>query len=90
MAVQARLGIAFKSEKPDAVAVMLSNNRLLAMVSLAEFRRLAKVLDSLEQNQEWTCGHAAGSMCAQCYQNLALKAHELAEENLELRGRDST
>ena len=85
MAIQARLGIAFKNEKPDAVAVMLSNNRMLAIVSLAEFRRLAKVLETLERNEEWTCGHVAGSMCAECYRILAQVAHGIAEENRELR-----
>lgn len=36
--------------------------------------------------EEWTCGHTAGSMCVECYRLLAARAHELAEENLKLRG----
>jgi Zn ribbon nucleic-acid-binding protein len=35
---------------------------------------------------EWTCGHIAGAVCAECYRQLAQKAHELAEENIRLRG----
>jgi outer membrane murein-binding lipoprotein Lpp len=34
---------------------------------------------------EWSCGHVAGSMCAECYRELAAKAHELAEDNDSLR-----
>jgi len=34
---------------------------------------------------EWTCGHVAGAVCAECYRLLAQKAHELAEENQRLR-----
>jgi len=34
---------------------------------------------------DWVCGHNATAMCATCYQDLAIKAHTLAEENLELR-----
>jgi hypothetical protein len=34
---------------------------------------------------EWTCGHTAGSHCAQCYAELAGKAHQLQEEIDELR-----
>jgi hypothetical protein len=33
--------------------------------------------------QEWTCGHVAGAMCAECYRQLAAKAHELAEQVLD-------
>jgi hypothetical protein len=29
---------------------------------------------------EWSCGHLAGSMCAECFRELAMKAGELAEE----------
>lgn len=29
---------------------------------------------------QWTCGHTAGAMCAQCYSELAAKAHKQAEE----------
>jgi len=36
-------------------------------------------------NAQWTCGHVAGAMCAECYRLLAQKAHELAEENSRLR-----
>lgn len=35
----------------------------------------------------WTCGHTAGAVCAECYRELAAKAHDLAEENIELRHR---
>jgi len=34
---------------------------------------------------QWTCGHVAGAVCAECYRLLAQKAHELAEENQRLR-----
>jgi hypothetical protein len=34
---------------------------------------------------EWTCGHHASAMCAECYRILAQRANELAEENLILR-----
>jgi hypothetical protein len=34
---------------------------------------------------EWTCGHLAGSMCAECFRELAMKAGELAEEGRLLR-----
>lgn len=34
---------------------------------------------------EWTCGHIAGSVCAECHRILAAKAHELAEENIRLK-----
>lgn len=40
---------------------------------------------TIRTEYEWTCGHSAGSMCQECYRILARKAHELAEENLELR-----
>lgn len=33
----------------------------------------------------WTCGHEAGAACAQCYMELARKAHELATEVVRLR-----
>jgi len=36
---------------------------------------------------EWICGHQAGACCATCHAELAQKAHELAEENLEFRAR---
>jgi hypothetical protein len=28
---------------------------------------------------EWACGHVAGSMCAECFRELAERAHQLAE-----------
>jgi hypothetical protein len=34
---------------------------------------------------QWTCGHEAGATCAECYRDLAAKAHDLAEENARLR-----
>jgi len=34
---------------------------------------------------EWTCGHVAGAMCAECYRLLAQRANALAEENERLR-----
>jgi hypothetical protein len=34
---------------------------------------------------EWSCGHHAGAVCAECYRQLAWRAHELAEENFRLR-----
>jgi hypothetical protein len=36
---------------------------------------------------EWSCGHASGAVCADCYHILAGRANELARENLELRAR---
>jgi len=36
---------------------------------------------------EWTCGHVAGAVCAQCYRELANAAHQLAEENERLHER---
>ena len=36
---------------------------------------------------EWTCGHASGAVCAECYRILASRANELARENLDLRER---
>jgi hypothetical protein len=33
---------------------------------------------------EWTCGHTAGMVCAECHQILARKATELAAENMRL------
>jgi hypothetical protein len=36
---------------------------------------------------EWSCGHSAASICAECYRELAAEAHRLAEENLALRDR---
>lgn len=35
----------------------------------------------------WTCGHVASWVCAECFRELAAKAHQLAEENLMLRDR---
>ena len=34
---------------------------------------------------EWSCGHVAGAVCAECYRQLAQRANELAEENQRLR-----
>ena len=34
---------------------------------------------------EWSCGHVAGSVCAECYRQLPAKAHALAEEVQRLR-----
>lgn len=34
---------------------------------------------------EWSCGHTAGAVCAECYRRLAAKANELAEEVYRLR-----
>jgi len=34
---------------------------------------------------EWSCGHVAGAVCAECWRLLAQRAHELAEENQRLR-----
>jgi septal ring factor EnvC (AmiA/AmiB activator) len=36
---------------------------------------------------DWTCGHKAGAMCAQCYRELAHRANELAADNERLRQR---
>ena len=48
---------------------------------------VARLEDFLAPHQqvEWTCGHFAGAVCAECYRILAARAHELAEENLRLR-----
>ena len=37
--------------------------------------------------EEWSCGHVSRPMCAECYRLLALRAKELAAENLELRAK---
>jgi len=34
---------------------------------------------------DWTCGHRAGSMCAECYRELAQNANKLAAEVTRLR-----
>jgi len=34
---------------------------------------------------EWTCGHVAGSVCAECHLMLIRKANDLARENMALR-----
>jgi regulator of replication initiation timing len=34
--------------------------------------------------EHWTCGHVAGSMCRQCYSELAQRAHVLAEQVIEV------
>jgi hypothetical protein len=39
----------------------------------------------MNQKLEWSCGHVAGSMCAECYSELAGKANKLAAENILLR-----
>jgi len=31
---------------------------------------------------EWTCGHTAGAVCAECYRLLAQRANQLAEEHM--------
>jgi hypothetical protein len=43
--------------------------------------------DGLPPNTEavWTCGHVGGAVCAECYRELARRAHELVEENDRLR-----
>jgi hypothetical protein len=33
---------------------------------------------------EWSCGHVAGAMCAECYRLLARRAYKLAERVFEL------
>lgn len=39
---------------------------------------------------EWSCGHVGGAQCAECYRALARRAHQLADENQELRNVIST
>jgi hypothetical protein len=34
--------------------------------------------------ERWACGHIAGSMCQECYNQLALRSHVLAEQVIEL------
>ena len=34
---------------------------------------------------EWTCGHVAGTVCAECYRILAARAHEMQELIWRLR-----
>ncbi len=41
----------------------------------------------MQLDWQWTCGHVAGAMCAECYRELARRAHELSEENDRLRER---
>jgi hypothetical protein len=40
----------------------------------------------MTEKHEWSCGHVAGSMCAECFRELAAKAHVLAEECERLKG----
>ena len=37
----------------------------------------------------WSCGHTAGACCAECRQELAVRAHELAEELFEAEARST-
>jgi hypothetical protein len=48
-----------------------------------------KLEDLLPPNTEaeWTCGHIAGAVCAECHRILAQRANELAVENIRLRDR---
>lgn len=48
---------------------------------------MTRLEDLLPPNTEaeWTCGHVGSAMCAECYRILASKAHDLAEENLQLK-----
>jgi hypothetical protein len=54
---------------------------------IAPKRDVMRLADLLPPNTEaeWTCGHVAGAVCAECYRQLAAKAHALAEENRRLR-----
>jgi len=47
---------------------------------------MARLEDLLPPNTEteWTCGHVAGAVCAECFQELARRANQLAEENMRL------
>ena len=36
---------------------------------------------------DWTCGHRAGAMCAECYRALAWTAHQDRERLMDLQGR---
>lgn len=35
------------------------------------------------EKHDWSCGHVAGSVCAECYQALARRANKLAEQVFE-------
>lgn len=50
-------------------------------VTPSELEAMFAEIDAMQ----WTCGHANGSCCLECYRILADKARQLAEENLELR-----
>ena len=39
----------------------------------------------MSEKSEWTCGHTASAMCAECYRLLARRAHKLADDNERLR-----
>jgi|SRR5262245_9959494 len=45
---------------------------------------LTRHAESDGKASEWTCGHVAGSMCAECYRLLAERANQLAREHMEL------
>ena len=70
-------------ESPETIArrIILEENTALVPEN-AEYliRRIAEAF-----KEEWTCGHVAGAMCAECYHNLAQRAHELTVENFLLR-----
>jgi hypothetical protein len=51
----------------------------------AHVRAILQRLKMSATKWDWTCGHHAGAMCAECWRELAAKAIELAEENLRLR-----
>ena len=58
------------------------------VVKMLEVNPALTLIDIIGRKQdEWTCGHVSGAMCAECFRVLARRANELAEENLSFRAR---
>lgn len=67
-----------KDDRDNRIATCYSEENAVRVVMALNFSAGVAV--------EWVCGHMATAACAVCYAELAEKAHELAEENIELRG----
>lgn len=63
--------IAFSPEERDF---------LLECISVAVGHEMGRLAT---HEWDWTCGHTAGAVCAECYRLLAEKAHKLAEGALD-------
>lgn len=70
------------------VADELEGQPLACFTKTADRDLVVLVINSLARAPgaiaEWTCGHVCAAMCRQCWLDLAQKAHELAEANIEL------